>query len=230
MKIKNTIIFIFLISQSIAQEQGTVLLKIGSTGIGAGYEKMIKPKWSTSASLTYMNLSPSILLRGSEYQHRLKGTAQFVQLELAVKWFPRTKTNIYGDTKSDRFYLKGGLLIRNNGKYVILSDYQTLKSTNQFDANDPNTGKLNINLTTNVVQPFLALGFKFTKTNKRLYTSIETGLSYHGTSPTIPFINFYETGNIKLLEPNFNNWVRVPKLIRLVKVYPLLNFNIGWDF
>ena len=228
---KTLLPFLFILIHSFAFTQTkNVFFKIGSTGIGAGYEQIFNPKWSTSAALTYMDLSPTILLKGSEYQHRLKGTAKFVQLELAAKWHPRSNANMYGDTKSDKFYVKGGLLIRNNGKYVLVSDYQTVKPSNQFDANDPATGKINFNLKTNVVQPFLALGFEFINPDNGLCASIEAGLSYHGTTPTVPFVNYYETGNIKVYEPNFNNWVRVPKLIRLVKVYPLLNFNMGWKF
>ena len=228
---KTLLPFLFILIHSFAFTQTkNVFFKIGTTGIGAGYEQIFNPKWSTSAAITYMDLSPSILLKGSEYQHRLKGTAKFVQLELAAKWHPRSNANMYGDTKSDKFYLNGGLLIRNNGKYVLVSDYQTVQPSNQFDANDPATGKINFNLKTNVVQPFLALGFEFIETDNGLCASIEAGLSYHGTSPTVPFVNFYETGNIKSFEPNFNKSERLSNMISLFKVYPLLNFNIGWKF
>ena len=228
---KTLLPFLFILIHSIAFTQTkNVFLKIGTTGIGAGYEQKINTKWSATGSLTYMNLSPSILLKGSYNQHRLKGTAKFAQLELAAKWYPSATTTSYGATNSNRFFMKGGLLIRDNGNYIMVSDYQKIKPTNQFDANDSQSGKLNFNLETNSIQPFLSIGFELLNADNTWSANIEAGLSYHGTSPTVPFVNYFETGNMKIYEPNFNNWVRVPRLIRLVKVYPLLNFTIGKRF
>lgn len=223
-------IFLCLIHSNIFGQNKIAHLKLGSTGIGAGYEKNINTKWHATASLSYMNLSPSILLKGSSNQHRLKGTAKFIQLELAAKWYPGAKSTSYGSTNKDRFFLKGGLLIRNNGNYTLISDYQKIRTGNTFDNSDPALGKLNFNLQTNFIQPFLAMGLELINTDNKLCATIEGGLSYHGTSPTVPFVNYYETGNIKLYEPKFNTWVRVPKTIKLVKVYPLLNFTIGRRF
>jgi hypothetical protein len=81
-----------------------------------------------------------------------------------------------------------------------------------------------------MLQPFVTTGFELINQDSRWSANIEAGLSYHGTSPTIPFVNYFETGANKLYEPRFSNWVRVPRLIRLVKVYPLLNFTIGRRF
>ena len=222
---------LLMFTSALANSQSKILFaKFGSTGIGAGYEQKINTKWSAAASLSYMNLTPSILLKGSSNQHLLKGTAKFTQLELAAKWYPGAKTTIYGSNSRDRIFFKGGLLIRDNGNYNLQTNYQKIKSANQFDYADPATGTLNFNLKTNLIQPFLALGFELINTDNIWCVTIEGGLSYHGTSPTVPFVNYYETGNIKLYEPRFNAWVRVPKTIKLVKVYPLLNFTIGRRF
>lgn len=229
MKLLLTLLFATL--HTIAFSQGkSIALRFGTTGFGAGYEQKLNDKWSATASLSYMNSSPSILLKGSSNQHLLKGTAKFTQLELAAKWYPTATSNSYGSNSRDRFFFKGGLLIRDNGNYNLQSNYQKIKSINQFDYTDPATGTLKFNLKTNLIQPFLALGFELINTDNNWCATIEGGLSYHGTSPTVPFVNYYETGNIKLYEPKFNTWVRVPKIIRLVKVYPLLNFTIGRRF
>lgn len=228
---KRLLTFIFTLSYTIAFTQSkSVSLHFGTNGIGAGYEQKLNGKWSATATLTYMNISPSILLKGSSNQHRLKGSAKFTQLALAAKWYPRTKITSYGATNNNRFFLKGGLLIRDNGNYFLQSDYQKIKPGNQFDNNDAASGKLNFNLQTNFIQPFITLGFELLNTDNNWCATIDAGLSYHGTSPTIPFVNYYETGTIKIYEPNFNNWVRVPKIIKLIKVYPLLNFTIGRRF
>lgn len=214
---------------AVAQSKN-VFFKVGTTGIGAGYEQRINTKWSATGTLTYMNLSPSILLKGSANQHRLKGTAKFTQLELAAKWYPSAKATSYGQINNNKFFIKAGLLIRDNGNYTLKSDYQKIKTNNQFDPTDPASGTINFNLETNFIQPFITLGFELINSENNWSANIEGGLSYHGTSPTIPFVNYYETGNIKVYEPNFANWNRVPKLIRLAKVYPLLNFTIGKRF
>jgi hypothetical protein len=228
---KRLLTLLFAVIHTIAFSQGkSIALRLGTTGIGAGYLQRITTKWSAAASLSYMNVTPSILLKGSSNQHLLKGTAKFTQLELAAKWYPGAKSTIYGSNSGDRFFLKGGLLIRDNGNYNLQTNYQKIKSDNQFDHADPATGTLNFNLKTNLIQPFLALGFELMHTDNNWCATIEGGLSYHGTSPTVPFVNYYETGNIKLYEPRFNNWVRVPKIIRFVKAYPLLNFSIGRRF
>jgi hypothetical protein len=229
MKQLLTIIILFISATSFAQSN-TIQLKVGSTGLGMGYLKQFNPKLAATVALSYINISPSILLKGSSNQHLLKGTAKFTQLELAAKWYPNATSNSYGSNSGDRFFLKGGLLIRDNGNYNLQTNYQKIKSDNQFDYADPATGTLKFNLKTNLIQPFLALGFELINTDNNWCATIEGGLSYHGTSPTIPFVNYYETGNIKLYEPRFNTWVRVPKTIKLVKVYPLLNFTIGRRF
>jgi len=207
-----------------------IYLKFGSTGIGAGYEQKINDKWTATASASYMLFSPSILIQRVTYQHRLKATAEFSQLELGAKWYPNAKRTSYGATKSNVFYIKGGLLFRDNGNFKLISDYQKVKPSPLFDANDLASGKLNFKLQTSIIQPFLVAGFELVNTDNKWSANIEAGLSYHGTSPTVPFVNYFETGNIKIYEPKFNNWARVPKLIRMVKVYPLLNFTIGRKF
>ena len=228
---KRLLTLLFAVLHTIAFSQGkSIALRLGTTGIGAGYEQKINTKWSATASLSYMNVTPSMLLKGNTNQHRLKGTAKFLQLELAAKWYPTAKATSYGAINKDRFFVKAGLLIRDNGNYFLQSDYQAIRSGNQFDNNDPATGKLNFNLQTNFIQPFMAVGFELFNTDNNWSATIEAGLSYHGTAPTVPLVNYYETGNIKVYEPNFDNWVRVPKIIRFVKAYPLLNFSIGRRF
>lgn len=229
MKSLLSIILLFTYSFVHAQSKN-VFLKLGTTGIGAGYEQKINTKWSATASLSYMNFSPSIFLKRGAYQHLLKGKANFTQLEIAGKWYPGAIATSYGATNNNKFFIKGGLLIRDNGNYLIQSDYQKTRAGRQFDHTDPASGKIIFNLKTNIIQPFLTTGFELFNADNNWCASFEAGLSYHGTSPTVPFINFYETGAIKIYEPKFNNWVRVPQLIRMVKVYPLINFNIGRRF
>lgn len=228
---KHLLVILLLVVELYAYGQNkNLFLTIGSTGIGAGYEQKINTKWSATTSLSYLHLSPSLFLKRGAYQHRLKGTAKFTQLTVAGKWYPNAKSTSYGQTNNNKFFIKGGVLVRDNGKYLLQSDYQKTRSGNQFDNADPESGKINFNLKTNSIQPFLAIGFELINNDNSWCATIEGGLSYHGTSPTVPFVNFYETGKLKIYEPKFNNWTRVTNLIELAKVYPLLNFTIGKRF
>jgi hypothetical protein len=229
MKLLLTLLFATL--HTIAFSQGkSIALRFGSTGIGAGYEKKINTKFSLSSSLQLMNLRPSLFIKGNTYQYQSKLTLKFTQLELAAKWYPKAKSTSYGAVTNNKLFIKGGMLIRDNSAYLITNDYQKVTGSSQFDNNNPKNGRLIFDLKTNAVQPFLALGFELINTDHRWSASIEGGLSYHGTAPTVPFENFYETGVMKIYEPNFARWVRVPQIIRLIKVYPLLNFTIGRRF
>ena len=113
-----TCLLIFI--SSLANSQSKILFaKFGTTGIGAGYEQKLNDTWTAAASLSYMNVTPSMLLKGNTNQHRLKGTAKFLQLELAAKWYPTAIATSYGAINKDRFFVKGGLLIRDNGNYFL---------------------------------------------------------------------------------------------------------------
>lgn len=223
-------LLLFLINTNASSQSKNVFVKLGTTGIGSGYEQKINTKWNATASLSYMNFSPSIFLKRGSYQHLLKGKANFTQLEIAGKWYPAAKATSYGATNNNKFFIKAGLLIRDNGNYLIQSDYQKTRAGHQFDHSDPASGKIIFKLKTNIIQPFLTTGFELINSENKWCLNFEAGLSYHGTSPTVPFVNFYETGAIKIYEPKFNNWVRIPQLIRMIKVYPLINFNIGRRF
>jgi len=229
---KFTLSTLFLITTLLVhgQAENDLFLKLGSTGFGVGYERELNTKLSAKASISYLNIAPSFFFKGSNYQHRVKAIFNFAQLELAAKWYPKSKTSGYGITSSNRFFIIGGLLLRDNGNYFFYSDYQRLSPGNSFNKNDTLTGRLNFNLKTNALQPFLGIGHEIIPKDHKWSFSLEAALSYHGTSPTIPNVNFFETGKIKLFENQFSRWVQVPKIIKLVKVYPQLNVNIGYRF
>ena len=106
---KRLLTFIFISSHTLAFSQSkAVSLRAGTTGIGGGYEQKFSAKWSATTSVSYMNVTPSILLKGNTNQHRLKGTAKFLQVELAAKYYPMARSTSYGATTKDRFFLKGG--------------------------------------------------------------------------------------------------------------------------
>jgi hypothetical protein len=223
---------LFLIATLIVngQAENDLFLKIGSTGLGVGYERELNTKFSAKASISYLNIAPSFFFKGNTYQHRVKAIFNFAQLELAAKWYPKAKTSGYGITSSNRFFIIGGLLLRDNGNYYFYTDYQRVSPGSSFNKNDTLTGRLNFKLNTNTIQPFLGIGHEIIPKDNKWSFSAEAALSYHGTSPAIPNINFYETGKIKRFENQFSNWVQIPKIIKLIKVYPQLNLNVGYRF
>jgi hypothetical protein len=230
MKFTFSTLFLVVTLFAHGQAENDFFVKMGSTGFGVGYERELNTKLSAKASISYLNVAPSFFLKGSTYQHRVKAIFNFAQLELAAKWYPKAKTSGYGITSSNRFFIIGGLLLRDNGNYFFYSDYQRLSPGNSFNKNDTLTGRLNFKLNTNAIQPFLGIGHEIIPKDHKWSFSLEAALSYHGTSPIIPNVNLYETGKIKLFENQFSRWVKVPKIIKLVKVYPQLNVNIGYRF
>lgn len=203
MTIRLIILFLLIYQVPFAQGNRQVYFKLGTTGIGLGYEQELSTKLSLKSSISYINLASSYLYKGRDNQHRLKAQFDFAQLELAAKCYPKAKTTGYGISTSNRFFLEGGVLIRNTGDYLFYSDYQKLKPGNQFDNSDTLTGRLNFKLETNIIQPFLGLGYEILPKDSRWSATIEGALSYHGTSPAVPFENFYETGKIKQYEKQF---------------------------
>jgi len=229
---KSYLSTLFLITSLLVngQAENDFFVKMGSTGFGVGYERELNTKLSAKASISYLNIAPSFFYKGSTLQHRFKASFNFAQLELAAKWYPKAEESIYGITSSNRFFIIGGLLLRDNGNYYFYSDYQRLSPGNSFNKNDTLTGRLNFKLNTNALQPFLGIGHEIIPKYRRLSFSLEAAFSYHGTSPTIPNVNFYETGKIKVFENKFSNSWPVTKIIKLIKVYPQLNINIGYRF
>ena len=94
---KRLLTLLFVTLHTIAFSQGkSIALRLGTTGIGAGYEQNINAKWHATASLSYMNISPTILIKGSSNQHRLKGTAKFTQFAILVTNFFVNVVNNFG--------------------------------------------------------------------------------------------------------------------------------------
>jgi hypothetical protein len=217
-------LFAFIASQ--AQTQ-IIHAQVGTTGIGFGYQIPISSKVSAYTSLNYMKAAPSLLLKGSDNQYRVRGTADFMQFEMAVKWYPNAYETSYGETNTGRFFVKGGLALRNTGEYQLNSDFQNVKSGNTFDPFDPKTKSQVYAINTALVQPFAIVGYQLLREDSPWTLEIEGGLTYHGR-PEATTVNSSVGG--KGITTGVTSSTRVSNMIAAAQVYPVLRLNMGMKF
>jgi hypothetical protein len=217
---------LFTLMASKAQTQ-IIHAQVGTTGIGIGYQIPINSKVSAYTSLNYMKAAPSLLLKGSDNQYRVKGIADFMQFEMAVKWYPNAYETSYGETNTGRFFVKGGLALRNTGEYQLNSDFQALKKGNAFDPIDPKTKSQVYAINTALVQPFAIVGYQLLREDSPWTLEIEGGLTYHGR-PEATTVNTSVGG--KGITTGVTSSTRVSGMIAAAQVYPVLRLNMGMKF
>jgi hypothetical protein len=216
-------LFAFFASQSQSQ---IIHAQLGTTGIGLGYQIPVSAKVSLYTSLNYMKAAPSLLMKGSDNQYRVKGIADFMQFEMAAKWYPNAYETSYGETNTGRLFVKAGLALRNTGEYQLNSDFQPLKEGNSFDPLDTKTKTQVYAITTSLVQPFALVGYQLLSEESPWTLEIEGGLNYHGR----PEASNVNTSNGKGVTTGTSSSTRIGGMIAAAQVYPVLRFNIGMKF
>jgi hypothetical protein len=217
-------LFAFFASQSQTQ---IVHAQLGTTGIGLGYQIPVSAKVSVYTSLNYMNAAPSLLLKGSDNQYRVKGNADFMQFEMAAKWYPNAYETSYGETNTGRLFVKAGLALRNTGEYRLNSDFQPIKPGNSFDPLDNKTKSQEYAITTALVQPFAIVGYQLLNEESPWTLELEGGLTYHGR-PEASTVNSAAGG--KGINTGVSSSTRISGMIAAAQVYPVLRLNIGMKF
>lgn len=216
---------LFILIASYAQTQ-IIHAQFGSTGIGLGYQIPISANFSAYTSLNYMNAAPSLLLKGSDNQYRVKGIADFMQFEMAAKWYPNAYETSYGETNTGRLFVKAGLALRNTGEYQLNSDFQRIKPGNSFDPLDKSTKSQAYAITTSLVQPFAIVGWQLLNEESPWTLEIEGGLTYHGR-PEASNINISDS---KGVTNGTSSSTRISGMIAAAQVYPVLRLNLGMKF
>ncbi|MEY2836017.1 MAG: hypothetical protein RLZZ557_1679 [Bacteroidota bacterium] len=217
---------IFALFASQAQTQ-ILHAQVGTTGVGLGYQIPISSNISAYTSLNYMKAAPSLLLKGSDNQYRVKGIADFMQFEMAVKWHPNAYETSYGETNSGRFFVKAGLALRNTGEYQLNSDFQDKRPGNAFDPLDTKTKSQVYAINTALVQPFALVGWQLLNEESPWTLEIEGGITYHGR-PEATTVNAASGG--KGITTGTTSSTRVSGLIGAAQVYPVLRLNMGMKF
>lgn len=216
---------LFVLLSSQAQTQ-TIHAQFGTTGIGLGYQIPVSAKVSAYTSLNYMKAAPSLMMKGSDNQYRVKGIADFMQFEMAVKWYPNAYETSYGETNTGRFFVKGGLALRNTGEYQLNSDFQDIKPGNTFDPLDPKTKSQVYAISTALVQPFALVGWQLLNEESPWTLEIEGGVTYHGR----PEASNVNTSTGKGVTSGVSSSTRISGMIAAAQVYPVLRLNIGMKF
>lgn len=228
MKTKLTIFFSLLILFSYAQQKVNLkqaaFAHLGTTGFGIGYQNHFTTKFAVGGSISRMNLSPTLFMKSLSQSRQFKftSTAKFVDVSAFVKWFPFGKS-YYEEWEDNWSYLKVGLLYRGFSDFSIRSAFQPKQAGKSFNESDPIRGDLLVNVQTSKLQPFVNVGHQLFGTNKKIRGHIEWGASFQG-SPRCQIQQTVTTG-ISII-----NESKIRSTLNAIKIYPDLNFQIGYWF
>jgi hypothetical protein len=228
MKTKLTILFSMLIIFSYAQQQ--VKLKqaafahLGSTGFGVGYQNHFKTKFAVGGSISYMNLSPTLFMKSLSVsrQFRVTSSAKFTDVAAYVKWFPFGK-EYFQEWEDNWSYIKVGVLYRAGGNFSIKSDFQPKQAGKSFNEADPIRGNLVVDVQTWKLQPFVNIGHQLFGKNQKIRGHFEWGASLQG-SPSSQIQQIVTPGISAVNES------KIRSTLNAIKIYPDLNFQIGYWF
>lgn len=222
MKRLLTIIAITLSKFVYSQSDKAIYTSVSTLGAGIGYQQQFHGKFSFDVNINYINLQPSILVNflARATQHRITAQVNSIHGEASIKWHPWGSA-YFGEFERNKFYIRAAISYKNNSKYKVYSDYQLKRPDKKFNPIDSTIGGINIDLTTNKIQPYLGLGFQTLKADSKFLLNIETGLFYHG----VPAFKIVETGVKKY---QIENSQRAKKFINSAVVYPQLKVAFGY--
>ncbi len=205
-------------------QKQSVFTQIGSTGFGVGYQNQFKAKFAFGGAMSYMNMSPTLFMKSLSVsrQFRVTTTGKFVDLSGFIKWFPFGKS-YYDEWEDNWSYVKVGLLYRGMSDFSIRSDFQPKQSGNSFNQADPVRGKLVVDVSTWKLQPFVNIGHQLFGKNNKIRGHFEWGASLQGS----PQSQIQQT-----VTPGISpvNESKIRKTLNAIKVYPDLNFQVGYWF
>ena len=227
---KTRLILLFCLFQFCSYAQRTPELKqsvyahLGTTGFGGGYQNHFKTKLAYGGSISYMNLSPTLFMKSlsSSRQFRVTNTAKFFDLAAFVKWFPFGKS-YYEEWEDNWSYVKVGFLYRGFSDFSMASDFQPKQAGKSFNESDPIRGQLRVDATTWKLQPFVNIGHQLFGKNNKIRGHFEWGASLQGS----PKLNIQQT-----VTPGISpvDESKIRKTLNAIKVFPNLNFQVGYWF
>ena len=223
------IAFFFLLAIGCYAQQNTLLKQsiysqLGSTGFTAGYQNHFKTKLAYGGSISYLNMSPTLFMKSlsTTRQFRVTTTAKFMDVSGFIKWFPFGKS-YYDEWEDNWSYIKVGFLFRGFSDFSIRSDFQPKQSGKNFNEADPIRGKLVVDISTWKLQPFLNIGHQLFGKDTKIRGHFEWGASLQG-SPKMQ-IQQTTTPGISPIDET-----KIRKTLNAVKIYPDLNFQVGYWF
>lgn len=222
MKLLFTVLAITFTNFCLGQGNTAVYTSVSTLGAGIGYEKQFHGKFSYDININYINLQPSMLVNflAKATQHRITASVNSIHGEASIKWYPLGSA-YYGEFDRNKFFIRAAISYKNNANYLVYSDYQLKRVDKKFEPNDTTIGRINIDLTTTKIQPYLGLGFQTLRGDSRFILNIETGLFYQGE----PDFKIVESGIRKY---KIENSERAKKYIKSAIVYPQLKIAFGY--
>lgn len=202
----------------------SAFLQLGSTGIGAGYQFQMNSKFAVGGSISRMNIAPTLFMKSLsiDRQFRITATAKFTDVSGFIKWFPFGKT-YYEEWEDNWSYVKVGLLYRGMSSLSVRSVFQPKQAGKNFNEADPIRGNLAVDISTWKLQPFLNIGHQLFGKNNKIRGYFEWGASFQG-SPSTEIQQTVTPGISPVNESDTR------KTLNAIKIYPDLNFQVGYWF
>ena len=222
MKLLFTVLAITFTNFCLAQGNTAVYTSVSTLGAGIGYEKQFHGKFSYDININYVNLQPSMLVNflAKVTQHRITARVNSLHGEASFKWYP-SGAAYYGEFERNKFFVRAAISYKNNADYTVYSDFQLKRENKKFDPSDSAKGRINMDITTMKIQPYLGIGFQTFRGDSKFILNIETGLYYQGK----PTYIIKETGPRSY---NLQNSARVKKYMNSAIVYPQLKIAFGY--
>jgi len=202
----------------------SVYTQLGTNGFGAGYQNQFKAKLAFGGSISYMNMSPTLFMKSlsASRQFRVTTTAKFMDVSGFIKWFPFGKS-YFEEWEDNWSYVKVGFLYRGFSDFSIRSDFQPKQSGKSFNEADPVRGALVVDVSTWKLQPFVNIGHQLFGKNNKIRGHFEWGASMQGSPQSQ--IQQTVTPGISPIDES-----KIRKTLNVIKIYPDLNFQVGYWF
>jgi hypothetical protein len=222
MRITLTLLTILFINIAFSQSNKAVYTSLSTIGVGIGYQQQFHGKLGFDVNVNYINWKPSTLVGflTNQTEHLVSVQLNSVQGEATLKYYPFGSA-YYGEYERNKFFIRVGISYKQNEEFNIISDYQLKKTSSIYDPNNLRKGKINVQLKTKKIQPYLGIGFQALRYESKFILNVEAGLFYHGK----PESNFTETGSrIYKIEKS----TRAKRYISYVIVYPQIKIAFGY--
>ncbi len=220
---KKFIFFIALFFYSTVNGQlsNSLLLSGGSNGFGFSIQRQVHAKFAVGVSGNSLNASTKLFHYFAGKIIKTKASTNSLQGEAFVKWFPFGQ-DYFGDYERNRFYIRTGAAIRRDPNYYGSTSFWDKFEFGDFVLTDDQIGSVDMKITTNKIQPFLATGYSIIN-SYRFSVSAEAGSFYHGT----PSMKVSASG---ILQSNAMNEAQLNEIVSTVKFLPYLRIEAGIKF
>jgi hypothetical protein len=181
-------------------------------------------KFAFGGSISRMTMVPTLFMKSLsvDKQFRITATAKFTDVSGFIKWFPFGKS-YYEEWEDNWSYVKVGLLYRGMTSFSIRSDFQPKQPGSSFNEANLIRGNLAVDVSTWKLQPFLNVGHQLFGKDSKIRGHFEWGASLQG-SPKMQ-IQQTTTPGISPIDES-----KIRKTLNLIKIYPNLNFQVGYWF